>query len=110
MNKATQSKGAGTTLQDIFQTLREHLPELRQRYKVKSLGVFGSRVRAEARAESDIDILVEFEDQDAPLSLLEFIALKYYLSDLLGLKVDLVEKTALKPCIGRRILQEVVPV
>jgi len=64
-------------------------------------------VRGEAKEESDLDILVEFEP-DAEISLLEFVELENYLSDLLGVKVDLVEKSALKPRIGKRILSEVV--
>ncbi len=88
--------------------LREHLPELQERYGVQSLGVFGSYVRGEANRRSDLDVLVEFKQDH--LTLLGFIRLENYLSDLLGVKVDLVEKETLKPHIGRRILQEVVPV
>jgi len=95
------------TLEDILQTLRSHLPELRQRYRVKSLGVFGSYVRREHRRRSDVDVLVEFEE--AP-SMFSFIDLQEHLSDLLGVKVDLVMRTALKPAIGERILAEVVAV
>jgi len=50
---------------------------------------------------------VDLEEGDVPLTLLEFIALENRLSDLLGAKVDLVERSALKPAIGRRILEEV---
>jgi predicted nucleotidyltransferase len=87
--------------------LREHLPELGERYGVKSLGLFGSYVRGEQREDSDLDVLVEFEY--AP-NLVEFVNLEYYLSALLGVKVDLVMKRALKPRIGERILQEVMEV
>ena len=88
--------------------LRRHLPELQARYGVQSLGVFGSYVRGEARPRSDLDVLVELGDQ--PLSLLGFIGLENYLSDLLGVKVDLVERDTLKPAIGQRILAEVIPI
>jgi predicted nucleotidyltransferase len=81
------------------------MPELSRRYKVKSLGIFGSYLRGEADEESDIDLLVDLEEES--LTLLEFIALENRLSDLLGAKVDLVERSALKPAIGRRILEEV---
>ncbi len=87
--------------------LRAQLPELRMRYGVRSLGVFGSYVRGEQGEESDLDLLVEFDER--PLTLLQFIALENELSDRLGVKVDLVEKSALKPAIGQRILQEIVP-
>jgi predicted nucleotidyltransferase len=87
--------------------LRKHLPELRERYSVRSLGVFGSYVRGEQRKRSDLDVLVEFDH--AP-TLLEFVHLKRHLSELVGLPVDLVLRKTLKPNIGRYILAEVVPV
>lgn len=87
--------------------LRRHLPALAKSYQVKSLGLFGSHVRDQQRVDSDLDILVEFYQ---PPGLFKFVRLENYLSDLLGVRVDLVMKDALKPAIGRRILQEVVPV
>ncbi|MCZ6615315.1 MAG: nucleotidyltransferase family protein [Chloroflexi bacterium] len=95
------------SLDDILNTLRDHLPELRERYGVTSMGVFGSYVRGRERKRSDLDVLVEF--QQAP-SMFRFIELQEYLSELLGVKVDLVNQRALKPGIGQRILAEVVPV
>lgn len=86
--------------------LRRHLPELRDRYSVKSLGVFGSYVRGKQKKRSDLDLLVEFDE--AP-SLFEYVNLENYLSDLVGIKVDLVMKKTLKPYIGQRILAEVEP-
>jgi predicted nucleotidyltransferase len=88
-------------------TLRKELPLLSERYAVASLGLFGSYVRREARAGSDLDILVSFRETPG---LLRFIELENYLSDLLGVRVDLVMADALKPRIQRRILAEVVPV
>jgi len=92
------------SLNDIKKILRQHKPELSERWKVKSLGIFGSYVRGEAKKNSDLDLLVEIEDPK--MSLLRFIALENYLSDLLGVKVDLVEKQTLKPAIGRHVLAE----
>ncbi len=96
-----------TELERIKRILQKHLPELRDQYSVKSLGVFGSYVRGEQKRRSDLDILVEFEK--AP-SLMEFVHLKRHLSELVGIPVDLVLKKTLKPNIGRYILAEVVPV
>jgi uncharacterized protein len=87
--------------------LRQHLPEISWKYSVSYLGIFGSYVRGEQEPESDLDILVEFEE--AP-SLFEYIRLEDYLSEILGVKVDLVMKSALKPAIGKHILEEVVAV
>jgi len=95
------------SLDAIAQTLKAILPELRDRYGVLSLGVFGSYVRGEQTSESDLDLLIEFDRR--PMTLLQFIALEYELSDRLEIKVDLVEKSVLKPNIGDRILQEVLP-
>ena len=92
---------------DMIRTLRAHLPELRQRYSISYLGVFGSYIRGEQRKKSDLDVLVEF---DHPPTLFEFIAIEEQLSELTGVKVDLVMKKVLKPNIGRHILAEVVPV
>jgi Predicted nucleotidyltransferases len=94
-------------LNSITATLRQQLPSLAERYRVKSLGVFGSYVHRQQHAESDIDLLVVF---DEPPSLLKFIELENYLTDLLGVRVDLVMKDALKPAIGKRILSEVVQI
>ncbi|MFB0546937.1 MAG: nucleotidyltransferase family protein [Anaerolineae bacterium] len=92
---------------EIIRTLRARRPELRERYGVSALWLFGSYVRGEQGKRSDLDVLVEF---DRTPTLLEFVDLQYYLRDLLGVKVDLVMKKALKPAIGRRILEEAVPV
>jgi len=81
------------------------MPHLRERYKVKSLGVFGSRVRGDQRTRSDLDVLIEFSE---PPSFFEFLDLQDYLSDVSGIKVDLVMKSALKPTIGQHILREAV--
>ena len=92
-------------VEDIKRMLLQHKTELRKKFKVKTIGVFGSYVHGEQKRQSDVDVLVEFEE---PVGLFEFMDLEMYLSDLLGVKVDLVSKKALKPHIGEHILQEVV--
>ncbi len=93
------------TIEEIKATLKSHKADLQCRYGVKEIGIFGSYVKENQKETSDVDILVEFEK---PLGLLEFVGLKNYLSDILGVKVDLVMRKALKPNIGKRILSEVV--
>ncbi len=93
------------TLEEILHTLKAYLPDLREIYGVKNLGVFGSYVRGESKLRSDIDLLVEFERSP---TMFEFVRLERYLTSILGVKVDLVMKTALKPEIGRHIMGEVV--
>jgi predicted nucleotidyltransferase len=90
--------------EEVRRTLRRHLPELRRRFKVRRIGVFGSVVRGEQRGRSDLDVLVEYSETP---SLLAIVALKRYLSELTGEKVDLVPSSALKPAYRQTILEEV---
>ena len=93
------------TLEEVKQWLIQNRPTLQERYWVEELGIFGSYARQEQTETSDIDVLVEFSKTP---SLLKFISLENYLSDNLGVKVDLVHKSGLKPRIGEQILSEVV--
>src|SRR5437016_6109926 len=94
-------------LQHYQRRLREELPFLAARYRVASLGLFGSYLHGTQRPDSDLDVLVTFAEVP---SLLRLIEVENYLSDVLGVKVDLVLRDALKPKIGERVLREVVPV
>lgn len=94
-----------TNLKDLRKTLQGHKEELKRKYGVSEIGLFGSYVKNEQNETSDVDILVEFEKA---VDLLTFVNLKNYLSDLLKTNVDLVMKKALKPRIGQRILKEVM--
>ena len=76
---------------------------------MKIVGVFGSYVRQEQRPDSDLDLLIEL-DRPPKISLIGLVELEDYLSQALGVKVDLAIQTNLKKRIGRRILQEVVPI
>lgn len=71
--------------------------------------MFGSRVTGESREDSDLDVLVEYED-GARTSMFSFVRLENRLAGLLGFKVDLVMKDALKPRIGERIMSQLVAV
>ncbi|MCM8808126.1 MAG: nucleotidyltransferase family protein [Candidatus Omnitrophica bacterium] len=95
------------TLEEIKIILKNLKSELEQKYRVKEIGVFGSWARGEQKKKSDVDILVEFEE-NAGISLFDFIEMEDYLSKKIGVKVDLVEKKALKPYIGKIILKEVI--
>lgn len=80
--------------------LAEMLPELKKRYAVRSLAIFGSYARGEQTADSDLDVLVEFEKTPG---LITFVNLQNLLSDTLGIIVDL----ATRPMIGPQISPEV---
>jgi len=92
------------TKQEIFKILSEHLVQMRNEYGVEKIGVFGSVVNEEHALTSDVDILVEFS---RTIGMVKFLQLENDLQKLLGAKVDLVTRNALKKHIGRRILQEV---
>jgi len=94
------------TIKELKNILLQNKGDLKQKYKIKEIGLFGSYIRNEQHLTSDLDLIIEFEE-DAKISLLEFVRIENYLSDLLGVKVDLVEKSALKPRIGKQILKEV---
>jgi predicted nucleotidyltransferase len=92
-------------LEKLKATLALHKEELKKTYKVKEIGIFGSYVRNEQHSKSDVDVLVTFTET---IDLFQFVELENFLSDLLGVKVDLVMKEGLKPRLKERILNEAV--
>jgi predicted nucleotidyltransferase len=103
---ARKSYGA-RRLPRFLRLLRGKLPELRAKYGVKTLGVFGSFVRDDATKKSDLDVLIEFED-GVRISLFGFVGIQNELSDLLGVQVDLGDKKMLRSPIKENILREVI--
>lgn len=95
------------TLAEIKKILQEQQAYLADIYGVHIIGVFGSYVRHDERADSDVDVLVELE-QPPRLSLIDLVELEHYLSSLLETRVDIAIKANLRKRIGRRILDEVV--
>jgi len=92
-------------IEEIKKALRGQKPTLRDRYNVESIGIFGSYVRGAQKKKSDLDVLVEFY---RTIDLFTFVELEDFLSEVLGVKVDLVMKSTLKPRIKDRILKEAV--
>ena len=93
------------TLEEIRKVLASHRQVLKDKYKVKNIGIFGSYVRGEHKAKSDLDVLVEY---DNPASLLQIVALENHLTALLGVKVDLVPRRNIRPELKESILKEMV--
>ena len=93
-------------LEEIKEILRKHKKELRERFGVKEIGIFGSYVRNEQTESSDVDILVEFE---RPIGW-EIVDLKEYLEKILGIKVDLVSKGGIvrRPLLWKYVKEEVI--
>jgi predicted nucleotidyltransferase len=90
---------------DIQAVVRKALPDLRAEWPIRTLALFGSRVRQDATLISDLDVLVSFE---RPVPLSAFLALEQRLADLTGLKVDLVSEAALKPYMAEHVRAEAV--
>ena len=93
------------TLEKLKAALASHKEDLKEHYKVDEIGLFGSYVRNEQHNKSDVDVLVTFIETP---DLFQFIELENYLTDLLGVKVDLVMKNGIKPRLKDRILSEAV--
>jgi predicted nucleotidyltransferase len=93
------------TLNAIKKIINERRQELKDKYKITEIGIFGSYVRGEQKKKSDVDILVVFGE---PISLLDLVGAENYISDLIRTKVDLVPKEDVRPELKERILNEVV--
>ena len=92
-----------SAIKELLSTNKRYLDE---RFGVKEIGIFGSYLRQENRPDSDVDILIELE-RPPRISLIGLVELEDYLTELLGIKVDLAIKRNLRKRIGRRILNEV---
>jgi uncharacterized protein len=93
-------------LAQVIDTLRKHEGELRRR-GVAHAAVFGSVARGEATAVSDVDVLVDLDPVRA-IGLYEYVDIELFLRDVLGCKVDLVEREAIKPRLRDSILGDAV--
>jgi predicted nucleotidyltransferase len=89
----------------IKKIIRDHKTLLRERYNINRIGVFGSYARGDTHSGSDVDVLVEFSE---PISLIQLISLENYLSDIVGLKVDVVPKEDIRKELKDTILKDAV--
>lgn len=91
---------------EVLRILREHRDEIAA-FGVRGLHIFGSVARDEATPESDVDILVDF-DPEASIGLFKYLRLQRYLATLLGRKVDLVTREAIRPQLAKYIYQDLI--
>jgi len=90
---------------DIREQLQRMKPELCSHYPVRRIGIFGSYSREEQTEQSDIDLVVEF---DQPIGIMAFVHLRDEIADRLGMRVDLVTPGGLHPLIRNQVMHEVV--
>jgi len=93
--------------EEILAILRTVKPALADRFKAREIALFGSVARAEDVPRSDVDLLVDFADG---ADLLDLVGLGLYLEELLGRKVDVVSRHALRPEIRDTVFRDLVPV
>jgi predicted nucleotidyltransferase len=94
------------TYQYIINQIKNHRSEICELFKIDSIGLFGSYATNDQNLQSDIDLLVRFRKGNKDL--FNFLNLKYYLEDLLGKEVDLVNQDGIKPALKKKILQQVI--
>jgi predicted nucleotidyltransferase len=95
------------TVEQIRAAIRQHEEVLVERYGVKVVGLFGSYARREHRKRSDLDLLVDIV---RPISLLELIGAELYLSEVLGVKVDLIPKRDVREELRETIFREALSI
>lgn len=91
---------------DPLVLLRKHEPELKKKFGVAKIGIFGSFARGEERPDSDIDVIVVFRKGEKTFD--HYMDCRFYLEDLFGRKVDLVMKGAIKKRLRPAILREAI--
>ena len=94
-------------LKQIQNILASSKAELRKRYKVRELGIFGSYSRGEQKKSSDVDILVKFNPN---ATLFDFVGLGNYLEEKLKIKVDVVSERGIKPELRSNIIKGVLKI
>lgn len=92
-------------LADKLARLEGEMEGLRTYYKVRKIGFFGSILRDDFTNKSDIDVMVEFSE---PIGFFKFTQLERFLTKVLGFRVDLVTKNAIKPVIRKSITKDIV--
>ncbi|GAB6056847.1 nucleotidyltransferase family protein [Methanobacterium movens] len=89
---------------NVFRVMKNHKSEIKAKYDVKRIGIFGSYAKGLQDEESDIDVLVEFENPTFD----NFMELSFYLEDLFGKSVDLLTPKSLSPYMRSSVEKEVV--
>ena len=99
-----RENGIGDSTMKIIDILRRRYREIKERFHVKKIGLFGSFARGDEKESSDVDIMVEFEEP----TFNNFMNLAFFLEDLFGRRVELVTPDSLSPYIASYVKKEVV--
>ena len=91
---------------DVLNKIKNHFPEIQNRFGIAELALFGSVSRGEDKSDSDVDILYRFGTEK--ITLRQFMGLKYYLEELLGRNVDLVGMDWIEPSIEPGIKNDMI--
>ena len=91
---------------DLHNFLKGKKEELVRKFNISSIGIFGSYIKGKETLQSDIDILVEFNEGEETFR--NYIGLKYFFEDILERKIDLVIKSTINPLLREEILREVI--
>ncbi len=102
---ATQRRARVSSLEEIREIIRRNKPELKRRFHVDKIGVFGSYARGNQKKRSDIDFLVTF---NKVIGLFERAGLNIYLEDLTGRKVDVIPSGNLRPELRENVLKDLI--
>ena len=90
---------------EVLNILSNSKEELEQKFGVKSIAVFGSTARNEARSDSDVDVLVEFKE---PVGYFTLANVQFYLEDALGIDVDLATPGSLRSPVKERVYKDLI--
>jgi len=94
-------------INENIEKIKEKILPILKKHNIKKAGIFGSYVRGEQKKDSDIDILVEIQED---ISLIDFVGIKHEIEDAIGKKVDLVEYDTIKPMLKKDILKQEIAI
>lgn len=91
--------------QSLTEDIRKKIIEILKKHRAKKISIFGSYIRGDAKPESDLDVIVEFNE---PKGLIKFVGIENELSEILGIKVDLLTESAISLYLINDIKKEAI--
>ena len=103
--KSSTLSGDLSMIEDVEKTIAREKDGIRRSFKAEVKGIFGSYARGDFREDSDLDLLVDFDDG---ASLFDLVGLGQYLEEVLGCKVDVVSRRSLREEIRSSVLNDMI--